>query len=275
MVAMTFLRALFLAGLVVSPALAADNYSTGWAGGLRSSARLIAAKGDKPQYHAAVEIKLAPSAITYWRNPGDAGLPPTFSFDGSENVASAAALFPAPQRLKENDGEAFGYDHSIILPIDVAPKDPARPVILALKLNYAVCEKICVPAKAELKLPLSGDDGSPYRQAIAEARNAVPRVIDWASLSGAAELTPLDDKTWRLCLAAEAGPARDLFIEAPEQWWFTTAAETSAPAGKTCFKVKLAQTPAGQNLPTTARLTVTGGAGAFETTVSLEPRLAP
>ena len=64
-------------------------------------------------------IELAPGAITYWRNPGDAGLPPTLSFEGSSNLAQARTSFPAPRRLPEGSGEAFGYDGGLIFPIDM------------------------------------------------------------------------------------------------------------------------------------------------------------
>jgi DsbC/DsbD-like thiol-disulfide interchange protein len=271
---MLALRVLSFGLLIASTPGVADPFSTDWASGSRSSARLIAGDGAAGDRIAGVEIKLAPGALTYWRNPGDAGLPPVFSFDGSDNVAAAEPLFPAPQRLKENDGEAFGYDHSVILPIDVTPKDPAKPVVLALKLDYAVCEKICVPAKAALKLPLPATVGSPYAAILAEARAKVPEVIEWAALAERAEIAALDEKTWRLCLPANDGPPRDLFIEAPEQWWFETAATTSPP-GKACFIATMQQKPADQTLPVTARLTVTGGRRAFETTVALKPRATP
>src|SRR5579883_3318867 len=189
--AMFALRALFCVGLigVSAPALAGDAFSSDWAASLKSSARLVLGGAAKGRFHAGVEIKLAPGAITYWRNPGEAGLPPTLNFDGSANLAGARTFFPAPQRLAEGDGEAFGYDHSVILPVDIDAADPSKPVFLDLRLDYAVCEKICVPANADLQLRLAEDSGaSPYAEALARARAQVPRPVDWASLSGAASL---------------------------------------------------------------------------------------
>ncbi|HLW93399.1 MAG TPA: protein-disulfide reductase DsbD domain-containing protein [Roseiarcus sp.] len=253
-----------------APAMAADAFSSEWAVGLKSSARLLAGDAADGRIEAGLEIKLAPGAITYWRNPGDAGLPPVLSFEGSTNLAEARPAFPEPQRLNKGDGEAFGYDHSVILPIDVKPIDPARPVALSLKLTYAVCEKICVPAKADLQLLLNPDaTRSPYAAAIAEAGTEVPRPVEWASLAGKAKLVAAGDKLWRLCLAPQAGPQRDLFIEAPERWWFDVVREAAPASGETCFDVKLEQKPDDAGLPVKARLTVTGGAGAFETFISL------
>ncbi|HXW18997.1 MAG TPA: protein-disulfide reductase DsbD domain-containing protein, partial [Roseiarcus sp.] len=133
------LRLLFAASLAsLASSAAADGYASEWAVGLKSSARLLAGDAAEGRFHAGVEIKLAPGAITYWRDPGESGLPPVFSFAGSLNLATARPVFPAPQRLKENDGEAFGYDHSLVLPIEVEAIDPTKPVELSLKLNYAV-----------------------------------------------------------------------------------------------------------------------------------------
>ncbi|HEV7478856.1 MAG TPA: hypothetical protein VGO05_01045, partial [Roseiarcus sp.] len=77
--------------LPAASAFAADAFSSDWALAAKSRARLIAGGGDL----AGFEIALSPGAITYWRDPGDAGLPPTLDFSGSDNVASVEPEFPA------------------------------------------------------------------------------------------------------------------------------------------------------------------------------------
>jgi DsbC/DsbD-like thiol-disulfide interchange protein len=270
---MLSLRIVIAASLAsLASSATADGYLSDWAVGLKSSARLLAGDAAEGRLNAGVEIKLAPGAITYWRDPGESGLPPVFSFAGSVNLAEARPLFPAPQRLKENDGEAFGYDHSLVLPIEVEAIDPTKPVDLSLQLNYAVCEKICVPAKAALHLSIDpGAAPSPYAAAIAEAKAAAPKPVKWAELAGKAKLAAAGEKSWRLCFDSADG-SRDLFVEAPERWWFGVTRDNSAKAGETCFIVKLEQKPDEAQLPVKARLTVTGGAGAFETEVAFGDR---
>ncbi|WP_158814734.1 protein-disulfide reductase DsbD domain-containing protein [Methylocapsa sp. S129] len=261
---------------IARPTLAADAYSSDWAEGLKSSARLIAAGPRDGILQAGVEIKLAPGAITYWRNPGDAGLPPTLSFEGSANLAQARTSFPAPRRLPEGGGgEAFGYDRALILPIDVEVIDPSKPVELALKLNYAVCETICVPAEASLRLVLATSEGSPspFAEAIAKAKALTPRPIEWSDL--AAALTATGERSWRVCLAPQAGPKRDLFIEPPEAWWFDIKPDASGSAGTECFGLSLMQKPPDAELPVVARLTITGGQGPIETTIALKAGAKP
>ena len=203
--------------LVSAPALAADSFSTDWAPAAKSQARLIASGGDL----AGFEIALSPGAITYWRDPGDAGLPPTLDFSASDNVASVEPEFPAPKRIKEADGgEAFGYDGSVVFPLRVKPRDPTKPATLKLNADFAVCEKVCLPAKARLELKLPSAPGSPHAGAIDAALAAVPRAVAPKDF-GALEALGAD--SWRLCSAHENGPPRDLFVEAPEGWWLKTA----------------------------------------------------
>ena len=166
-------RALWLV-LAGAPAFAADAFSTDWAPSAKSQSRLIAGRGDL----AGFEIALSPGAITYWRDPGDAGLPPTLDFSGSDNVASVAPEFPAPKRIKEADGgEAFGYDGDVVFPLAVKLRDPAKPATLKLDADFAVCEKVCLPAKAHLELKLPSVPGSPHAAAIDAALASVPRAV--------------------------------------------------------------------------------------------------
>jgi|SRR5271166_388616 len=251
-----------LAGGVASSgaALAADAYATDWGKSAKSEARLIAANARL----AGFEIMLAPGAITYWRDPGDAGLPPAFDFSGSDNVAAVEPVFPAPKRIKEADGgEAFGYDADVVLPLRVTPRDPAKAVTLALRANYAVCEKICLPAQARLALTLPPAGGSPYAGLVEAALAASPRVVALKDF-GVLALDGADG--WRLCAAMQAGPARDLFVEPPEGWW-VTAASAPGDGAHDCFRVTLRDKPKDAALPVTLRLTMTGGAGPVETTV--------
>jgi DsbC/DsbD-like thiol-disulfide interchange protein len=242
-------------------AFAADAFSTDWAPAAKSQTRLIAGGGDL----AGFEIDLSPGAITYWRDPGDAGLPPTLDFSASDNIASVEPKFPAPKRIKEADGgEAFGYDGDVVFPLAVKPRDPAKPATLKLTADFAVCEKVCLPAKAHLELKLTPATGSPYAGAIDAALAAVPRAIAPKDFSA---LEALAAESWRLCFAHEEGPRRDLFVEAPEGWWLKTA-PAQADEGRDCFTLTVGDKPKGAVFPVTLRLTLTGGAGPVETTMA-------
>jgi len=255
-----------LALLVLSGPARADPFASDWASSPKSEARLIA--GGTGQ--AGFQIELAPNAITYWRDPGDAGVPPTFDFSRSTNVASAEVDFPAPKRIVESDGsEAFGYERGVVFPIRVRAADPSKPVTLELDANYAVCEKICLPARTAVSLSLPNGAATPYAADIEAARTRVPADKDAAVLG--IEVTAREGRNWRLCLPAEPGAQRDLFVEPPEGWWLTAKPEAAA-AGRDCFGLALKQAPADAKFPAEVRATFTGGEGAVETKVKLSPK---
>ncbi len=90
---------------------------------------------------------MQPGWKTYWRYPGDSGVPPRFDFSGSENLKDAKVLFPAPHLFTDETGHSLGYKNSAIFPLVITPQQPGKPVRLRMKIDYAVCEKLCVPAE--------------------------------------------------------------------------------------------------------------------------------
>lgn len=258
-------RILFALALASSAAQAAEPFASDWAPSAKSRARLIADGAGG----AGLQVELSPGAITYWRDPGDAGVPPTFDFAGSENLKGAEVAFPAPARIPESDGgEAFGYRGAVIFPLRVEATDPGRPVVLAMKVDYAVCEKICLPAKAALRLNIPATGPSPFAADFAAAKAATPVKGDAGKFG--VEIAALDEKTWRLCLP-KAGAPRDLFVEPPQGWWITAKA-ASVDDARECFALGLRETPADAKFPVAVRATFAGGAGAVEMQVSLAPK---
>jgi DsbC/DsbD-like thiol-disulfide interchange protein len=178
--------ALALVGLSNTPAAAQD--ASAWDKELHAAARLIAGSiiktDDTTFLRAGVEIRLDPGWHTYWRDPGDSGVPPSFDFAGSQNVKSVTVLWPAPERFSdEAGGHSIGYHNHVILPLRIVPKDGAAGSSIHLKLAYAVCEKMCVPADANLNLALPGVSSANERVLVAaEAR--VPRSAPFGTGDG-------------------------------------------------------------------------------------------
>src|SRR5882757_9960223 len=128
--------------VAMTPASAGET--SAWDEGLQSAVRLIAARasgsGKTAVYRSAFEIKLNPGWKTYWRYPGDSGVPPAFDFSKSENVKSASVQFPAPSLFEDGaGGHSIGYKKGVLLPVHVVPKDPKKPAVLRAKIDYAVC----------------------------------------------------------------------------------------------------------------------------------------
>jgi len=176
-------RHVFQAAIVMSlaaiPSASAQDASN-WDGQVHSAARLIAGAMSKNHdaafLRAGIEIRLDPGWLTYWRDPGDSGAPPTFDFSGSENVKSVNVLWPAPERIPDGaGGNSIGYRSHVILPLHVVPMDDAKQTALRLKLQYDVCSNICIPVESNLVLNLSGDGAE--EAAIARAEIRVPRPV--------------------------------------------------------------------------------------------------
>src|SRR5512134_1370659 len=96
------LATIALAAMVL-PAPSASADVSAWDGDARAGVRLVSggtkSDGGQSALRAGVEIRLAPGWKTYWRYPGDSGVPPRFDFSGSQNVKSVTVRYPAPQRL--------------------------------------------------------------------------------------------------------------------------------------------------------------------------------
>lgn len=119
---------------------------------------------------AAVELELAPGWKTYWRSPGDAGIPPVFDWSGSENVKSVRLHWPVPEVFDSNGMQTIGYHEHLVLPIEITPEDPTRSVRLAVAVTLGVCDEICLPASLDLRsdLQLPGAPDSVIEAALAQ-----------------------------------------------------------------------------------------------------------
>ena len=104
----------------------------------------------------ALHLSLAPGWKTYWRNPGDAGIPPIFDWTGSENVDSVRLHWPRPHVFEFNGFTTVGYKGEFVLPIEVVPADPGRPIRLKGSVELGVCDDICLPATFAFDTLLSG-----------------------------------------------------------------------------------------------------------------------
>ena len=97
-----------------------------------------------------LDIELKPGWKTYWRDPGDAGVPPTLDVSANPNITGAKFDFPAPQRHDEGDFQWAGYDYPVALPVTFTLKDPGGPATIDAAVFLGVCETICIPVQAKL-----------------------------------------------------------------------------------------------------------------------------
>jgi DsbC/DsbD-like thiol-disulfide interchange protein len=275
---LTIVATALLCSAGTQPAAAQD--ATAWDKDAHAAARLIAGasnkSGDATWLRAAIEIRLDPGWKTYWREPGDSGVPPTFDFSGSENVKSVTVLWPPPERFPDGaGGNSIGYVGDIVLPLRVLPQDATKPPSVHLKLDYAVCGTLCVPAEANLALSLSGNGTED--QAIVAVERQVPRKVALGA-GGALAIRAVHrepgDAHERVVVevAAPEGAAVDLFVEGPTPEWSLPLPEPDGGSGPVRrFSFELDGLPEGAK-PEGAVLTFTAVSGddAIEVPVHLD-----
>ncbi|GKY86290.1 protein-disulfide reductase DsbD domain-containing protein [Sinisalibacter aestuarii] len=110
---------------------------------------------------AALRITLDDGWKTYWRAPGEAGLPPQFDWSGSENLADLRLHWPVPDVFTTNGMTTLGYHHELVLPVEVVPADPAADVVLDGALTMGICQDICMPFQTDVSATLPRDQGEP------------------------------------------------------------------------------------------------------------------
>src|SRR5436190_7941910 len=148
----------FAATLVVSSlAIAARAQDASpWQRDGHSAVRLLAGSRSGAVLLGGIAFQLQPGWKTYWRTPGDSGVPPRFDFSKSENVEAVTVLWPAPTKFDDGaGGYSLGYKQQVVLPLRIVAKSNDKPVTLRATINYAVCEKLCIPVDAKAELTFS------------------------------------------------------------------------------------------------------------------------
>ena len=142
---------------------------------------------------AALELTLSPGWKTYWRSPGDAGIPPEFDWRGARNLRGVHVHWPTPEVFWQSGMRSVGYKERVVLPLSIEPRKPGEDVRLKGRVDLGICSDICMPASIDIDatLPAGRQDHSP---AIVAALASLPLTAREAGVTGAVcRLTPTDD----------------------------------------------------------------------------------
>ena len=218
MTRMTFLAA--LAGLLSSTAaLAASD--------LPVRAELLPGWREGAQHIAGLRLVLEPGWKTYWRAPGDAGIPPEFDWAGSKNLGSVRVDYPVPAIYDVSGVRTIGYADEVVFPLTLTATDPARPIELSAGVQLGVCQDVCIPVTFRISGTLPTDGAHDARVARARA--------DRPTAGGAmtCRITPISDGL-RLEVAfampSMPGPAETVIETADPSVW-VSAPEVSVSGG--------------------------------------------
>ncbi len=168
---------------------------------------------------AGLRIDMAEGWKTYWRAPGDAGIPPQFSWAGSKNVGSVAFQWPVPQVFDQTGMRSIGYHGSVTIPVEVFPNDSGE-IHLRGAIDIGVCEEICIPVTLEFDALLPRD--AKRNPAITAAKINRPMTAAEASVGDVTcAITPTEDGlqiTTRTALAQRGAEAIVIETADPAVW---------------------------------------------------------
>jgi DsbC/DsbD-like thiol-disulfide interchange protein len=240
-----------------------------------SAVRLLAGSRSGAVLLGGIAFQLQPGWKTYWRTPGDSGVPPRFDFSKSENIEAVTVLWPAPLKFDDGaGGVSLGYHDQTVLPLRIVPKNVDKPVMLRAAINYAVCEKICIPVEASAELAFNSV-ASTEDSALFAALDTVPKP---ANVGDPNPLTIRDVKregksTVLVDVAVPDGRDINLFVEGPTPDWGLPVPKLveHGPPGVKRFAFALDGVPPGVNPEGAAlKLTLVGGDRAFEFNINLD-----
>lgn len=110
-------------------------------------------------YQTALRLKMAEGWKTYWRSPGDAGIPPRILLRGARNVAGIRITWPTPEVFDQSGMKSIGYTSELVLPVEVTPKSGSRGVKFRGRIDFGICHDVCIPASLDFSQDLDPEAG--------------------------------------------------------------------------------------------------------------------
>lgn len=180
--------ALAIALVAAAPAIASDPYENpvtarvlqGW----------VMSDGTRM---AALQLSLKPGWKTYWRAPGDAGIPPEFDWSTSHNLNAVSINWPTPEVFHENGMRSIGYTRDVIIPLNIAPGYGDQPVRLRGDMHLGICSDVCMPYSLHFDMTIDSLETAPT-PAIAAALAQRPYSAQEAGVKAATcTIEPIED----------------------------------------------------------------------------------
>ena len=131
---------------------------------------------------------------TYWKNPGDSGLPTTVEWQLPAGVSAGDVDWPTPAKLPIGPLLNFGYDGTLLLPVPVtvAPTFKGQSLDVKLHAEWLVCKDVCIPESGDFVLKVPAQAATAGSRALFEAAQAaVPRSLADARASAEIEAQAL------------------------------------------------------------------------------------
>jgi len=194
-----------------------------WVDNAGGRMRLVALAPDKNgKIRAGLQIEPNPGWITYWREPGNSGIPPQITMAPGSGVTLERVDYPTPKHIANGTLDDIGYDGAVTLPLTLSAASGTVNEIKA-QAFIGICKEICVPFQADLSLRFSGSAQSrPEEEAIlAAAKASLPEAPSSAFEVNKHKLS--DDRkqlTLEITLPESGETAPDVIVAGPSGYVF-------------------------------------------------------
>jgi thiol:disulfide interchange protein DsbD len=220
-----------------------------------------------------LKIEHQPHWHTYWKNPGDSGLPTTFKWALPAGFAAADIAWPTPRRLPIGPLMNYGFEGTLLLPVAVTvpPGFAGEALEIQLRAEWLVCKDVCIPEEGDFALRLPAQAATAGHTALfAAARAAQPQPVPGATATAIVRDGDLVVRVSGLP-AAWQGKALQFFPETPALVQNAAVPKADWKSGEWTLRVPLdpQRTESPQALG--AVLTQGGVAGGVQLQVSVTP----
>ncbi|MGO7040796.1 protein-disulfide reductase DsbD domain-containing protein [Rhizobium acaciae] len=272
------LMAVVSAVAALVPFYSAHAEMSAWADNEGGRMRLVALAPDAGgKIRAALQIEPKPGWITYWKEPGNSGIPPQITIAAASGVTLDAIAYPVPKHFFNGAIEDIAYDAPVTLPLSLTAAGKG-PVTIDAAAFIGICKDICIPFQANLQLKLGpAIQSHPQEEAIlqaAEARLPKPPSPDFDVTAHA--MSP-DRKTLSLTLALPGGgpgegkAAPDIIVTGPSGYAFTKQIGGKRDGATFKVDVSIGKLPKDYDISGKQwSVLVIDGERAMETTLALE-----
>ena len=224
-----------------APAAAFAAHSD-WVEADEAQIRLLLAPPEAERIKGGIEIVLTPSWYTYWRNPGESGVPPVFDFSRSENVADVAVRYPAPIRYDDGASVSLIYRDEVVFPLTIAPRDAGLPITLRVDARFGVCSKVCIPTSASAEVASSPADDPLSAARIQSFEPRVPRPPEPGRFD--IEKVTVADGALVIDVRIPQSEKMDLFSDPPAGWYLSQPAFVERSGDISRYRLSLNGKPA-------------------------------
>lgn len=217
---------------------------------------------------AILDVDLLPGWKTYWRDPGDAGIPPSVNFEGSTNIEQLRLDFPPPERVDDGYSVWAGYTYPVAFPLTLTQDKAGAASVLEAQVFLGICKTICIPVQNSFSLTVDPN---------AKANSFEQRIVDKAYSQipeqaghdiSIRELTFLmRDQALSVSIAhPDTMSDLDLFLTAPSGWYFDIPERVGGNDGVSQFNISVIDAPGEKSLSgTELQILVTSPTRSMET----------